>query len=674
MSFWKLALAALVIFGVASPAASQGGPLAIGAPLLLTPRGSETPSFNCARVTTAAARLICADGELARLDGELGVAFQKRKAQIAASDQSKFVADQRAWIRARNTQCDLDGKGNAAIDALASAKPCMMNAIRERIAFLTSTVLTAAPAELVESPIDRSAKNVACEPGPQASTTCISLAVHTRFGDLTVVRSDNKAVAGGIRFIATHFVLTYQGRETKFQMEQGTAFVSLFGVYRVKEGDIVVLQETAGGSGTADTYSVFLAAQDQLSELTPPDFNSSLAGRFGISIIQNGDELDFDLGYEKRRRKRAIYSNGGLSVFVTARMPDDALPTQHCSAVLEMVANCAKTARCNDDIELYGGMGGERYVETLDDMPVFESNRFDKICKTACATRTYNVAEASKTLCGYAAPKPDAQKTREERAGEPRPKTVTALPPQAPPRLENSGYDATSGTAFFVSAKAAELPPKVPPGVNPFDQFNTDSPNYVPRSLALTNRHVVDSCGQIRVRSGAQEGTARVVARDDTNDLALLATDLNPTSTAHWRASVRQGEDIVVYGFPLAGVLAASGNVAAGNVTALAGLGNDERFLQISAPVQPGNSGGPLLDRSGNVVGIVDATLDALKVVSAIGDIPQNVNFAIKASVAAAFLDAHGVAHPEGVGTPPLSTPDIAERAKAITMQVVCVR
>ena len=164
------------------------------------------------------------------------------------------------------------------------------------------------------------------------------------------------------------------------------------------------------------------------------------------------------------------------------------------------------------------------------------------------------------------------------------------------------------------------------------------------------------------------------MGRDDGNDLALLATDLQPASAANWRLSIRQGEDIIVFGFPLAGVLATGGNIAVGNVTALAGLGDDSRFLQISAPVQPGNSGGPLLDRNGNVVGIVVAKLDALGIASVTGDIPQNVNFAIKASVAAAFLDAQRVVHAEGASSPALSTPDIAERAKGLTMQVVCVR
>ena len=190
---------------------------------------------------------------------------------------------------------------------------------------------------------------------------------------------------------------------------------------------------------------------------------------------------------------------------------------------------------------------------------------------------------------------------------------------------------------------------------------------------ALTNAHLVEQCSDIRVVAGGQESKARIVARDERNDLVLLATGVNPALSASLRLSVRQGDDIVVYGFPLTGLLASGGNVVTGNVTALSGIANDSRFLQISAPVQPGNSGGPLLDRSGNVVGIVVAKLNALNVAAATGDIPQNVNFAIRASVAAAFLDAQQVTHTEGNGAALLSTPDISERAKAFTVQVVCI-
>ena len=81
----------------------------------------------------------------------LGVAFQKRKAQIAAPDQSKFVAEQLAWIRDRNARCQFDGKGSAAIEVLASSKSCMVSAIRERIAVLAQTDSTAAAADAASS-------------------------------------------------------------------------------------------------------------------------------------------------------------------------------------------------------------------------------------------------------------------------------------------------------------------------------------------------------------------------------------------------------------------------------------------------------------------------------------------------------------------------------------------
>jgi ankyrin repeat protein len=189
---------------------------------------------------------------------------------------------------------------------------------------------------------------------------------------------------------------------------------------------------------------------------------------------------------------------------------------------------------------------------------------------------------------------------------------------------------------------------------------------------ALTNAHVVEQCSQVRVVSLGQESRARILARDGINDLALLATDIKPLQSASWRQAVRQGEDIVAYGYPLPGLLAAAGNVAIGNVTALAGPGDDSRLLQISAPLQPGNSGGPLFDRSGNVVGVVVATLSTPGMIAATGNIPQNLNFAIKASVAASFLDAQRVAHSEGPIRAALSTPDIAEQAKSLTVQVVC--
>jgi S1-C subfamily serine protease len=104
----------------------------------------------------------------------------------------------------------------------------------------------------------------------------------------------------------------------------------------------------------------------------------------------------------------------------------------------------------------------------------------------------------------------------------------------------------------------------------------------------------------------------------------------------------------------------------------LAGLHNDTRFLQISAPVQPGNSGGPLHDSSGNIVGVVSAKLDAVRMVKATGDIPQNINFAIKTGALRDFLDNSAVPYETANPGEEMKTADIASAARTYTMLISC--
>jgi uncharacterized protein len=148
------------------PAAPQYVTRPFGAPTprtqMLVPRGGERPSFDCAKAGTAAARLICVDGELARLDGELGVALQKRKTQLSGPDQSKVVAEQLAWIKNRNTLCDLDGKDTFPLEVLATSKPCVMKAMRERIAFIGQTEAATSLKQVQSAP----AQAVAPDPIP----------------------------------------------------------------------------------------------------------------------------------------------------------------------------------------------------------------------------------------------------------------------------------------------------------------------------------------------------------------------------------------------------------------------------------------------------------------------------------------------------------------------------
>lgn len=192
----------------------------------------------------------------------------------------------------------------------------------------------------------------------------------------------------------------------------------------------------------------------------------------------------------------------------------------------------------------------------------------------------------------------------------------------------------------------------------------------------VTNAHVVESCSSVSIgqpgRSELRQATIRKVDRQ--NDLALLrvAGGLgNNIVVLPWRTDVQLGEPVAAFGFPHWGTLASSGNFARGDVTAVDGLGDQPSHLQMSVPVQPGNSGGPLLDESGNVVGVVVGKLNALKIAGATGDIPQNVNFAIKASYARAFLNANGI---EIVGheSTPLPASKLADKARAATALVVC--
>jgi len=154
---------------------------------------------------------------------------------------------------------------------------------------------------------------------------------------------------------------------------------------------------------------------------------------------------------------------------------------------------------------------------------------------------------------------------------------------------------------------------------------------------------------------------------------ALLKATPSPRPAVFREGSpVRQGQEVMVAGFPLHGLLADEPNVTTGTIAALAGPGNDTRLVQITAPMQPGNSGGPLLDESSHVVGVVVGKLDAIGLAAAIGDIPQNINFAINAATARAFLDANGVSYQTAGSDQKVPTADIAERARGFTVLIEC--
>lgn len=229
----------------------------------------------------------------------------------------------------------------------------------------------------------------------------------------------------------------------------------------------------------------------------------------------------------------------------------------------------------------------------------------------------------------------------------------------------------SSGSTAGVSApfSGSRGSPVVATTVRPTSPDSTGSGFAVGLAQVVTNAHVVEECVRVTVGGGQP---ATVLSSDVRSDLALLAVPAKTTIASLRAGRLRQGDTIAVVGYPLRGLLASGAQVTAGNVSALAGMQNDSRFVQISAPVQPGNSGGPLVDSSGNVVGVVVSKLNAVKMAQLTGDIPQNVNFAVSPLTLQGFLDANGVDYQTAPSNKNLSIADVADIAKKYTVLVEC--
>jgi TPR repeat protein len=157
----------------------------------------------------------------------------------------------------------------------------------------------------------------------------------------------------------------------------------------------------------------------------------------------------------------------------------------------------------------------------------------------------------------------------------------------------------------------------------------------------ISNYHVVKDAAKVRLLTGTGLIDATVVKVDAANDLALLKATgkFSPLPIAASR-TVKLGATVATVGFPDTGLQGFSPKLAKGEIGSLAGASDDPRYFQISVPVQPGNSGGALVDARGNVVGIVAAKLSAKAALDATGALPENVNYAVKSSLLLSFLES----------------------------------
>ena len=244
-----------------------------------------------------------------------------------------------------------------------------------------------------------------------------------------------------------------------------------------------------------------------------------------------------------------------------------------------------------------------------------------------------------------------------------RPKQVTKRPPAKKAPKPKGG---STGSGFFVS-KLGHI---------------------------VTNEHVVRECGSVTVGDNTNnQVTASVLEIDKRNDLALLRISSTKMASVETKAlisklglklvplaseglfksdDVELGEDVLVAGYPYGELFSDTIKVTKGIVSANKGMGDDRGQFQMDAAVQSGNSGGPIYDENGNIVGVVIAQLNKLKVAKAIGSLPENVNFGIKASTVRQFLTSAGLPTKWSNRTERKSTKELAQIAKKQTVMVVC--
>ena len=163
----------------------------------------------------------------------------------------------------------------------------------------------------------------------------------------------------------------------------------------------------------------------------------------------------------------------------------------------------------------------------------------------------------------------------------------------------------------------------------------------------ITNHHVIDGCEKVVIHTKEDDFTVKVLTYDPQNDLALLKGDFRP-STVFPLSSNRPEllQDIYVAGFPFGDMFSTTVKVTKGIISSLTGLGNNFSNFQIDAALQSGNSGGPILDDLGNVVGVAVAKLDAKYMFEELGIIPEDTNFGIKSNVVRSILESNDVETP----------------------------
>ena len=163
--------------------------------------------------------------------------------------------------------------------------------------------------------------------------------------------------------------------------------------------------------------------------------------------------------------------------------------------------------------------------------------------------------------------------------------------------------------------------------------------------MILTACHVIKDGKKILINQAEGSLPAQIVAKDEKNDIAILKADglASKTYLSFSKAEPKQGDKISTFGFPHSNIEGRDCKYSSGEISSLIGLGSDKRYLRLNLQVSPGNSGGPLLDASNHIIGILTAKLDAVKMFDQTGDLPTGVSYAVKNDWILRLLNTNGL-------------------------------
>jgi len=237
---------------------------------------------------------------------------------------------------------------------------------------------------------------------------------------------------------------------------------------------------------------------------------------------------------------------------------------------------------------------------------------------------------------------------------------------------------------------------RIPPKKSPPPKSLTSGSGFFVSKLGhlITNEHVVRDCRRITVGDSAEEQVSvTLLETDKRNDLALLKISSTKMVSVETKSLIQKlgisivplatqgllrsddvelGEKVLVAGFPYGDIFSNTIKVTGGMVSSNKGIGDDSGQFQMDAAVQPGNSGGPIYDENGNIVGVVVAQLNKRKFEKTVGSMPENVNFGIKSSTVRQFLTSSGLPTKWSNRKDRMSTKTLAQIGKNQTVMVVC--